>query len=192
MKKLIAFGLMMCLAAMVWGQSDHLTFKGVPIDGTLSEFSAKLQQKGLMYIYQEDGTAMFSGEFAGYKGCHIGAYSSNNTGNVSKVGVIFPYFDTWSGLYNNYSSLKYMLTQKYGTPTSCTEKFDGYSEPSDDKDRMYRVQFDRCKYDTTWMTDKGEIQLHITHNDSLDCYVVLLYWDNLNYEKEQSSAMDDL
>ena len=38
--------------------SEHLTFKGVPIDGTLTEFVSKLKQKGLTHIGTEDGTAM--------------------------------------------------------------------------------------------------------------------------------------
>ena len=37
--------------------SEHLTFKGVPIDGTLTEFVSKLKQKGLTHIGTEDGTA---------------------------------------------------------------------------------------------------------------------------------------
>ena len=192
MKKLIAAVLMMCLAAMAWGQSDHLTFKGVPIDGTLSEFSAKLQQKGVMYMGQENGIAMFSGEFAGYRDCLIGAVSSTGTEVVCKVAVIFSDRDTWSALYGNYSSLKDMLTLKYGSPSSCTERFDGYSNPTDDNSKMYEVKFDRCKYLTRWETDKGDIELYIEHNDVSKCYVMLVYWDKINYEKTKSSAMDDL
>lgn len=37
--------------------SDHLTFKGVPIDGTLSEYVAKMKQNGFTHIGTENCVA---------------------------------------------------------------------------------------------------------------------------------------
>lgn len=91
--------------------SEHLTFKGVPIDGTLTEFVSKLKQKGLTHIGTEDGTAILKGDFAAYKNCTVAAIALKQKNLVAKVGVMFPSLETWSSLSNNYFSLKEMLTK---------------------------------------------------------------------------------
>lgn len=68
-----------------------------------------------------------------------------------------------------------MLIEKYGNPKEEVEKFDGHSQPKDDILKMYQVKFDRCKYYSTWKTEKGEIQLSFDHYDSSGCKVKLLY-----------------
>ena len=52
--------------------TEHLKFKGVPIDGTLSEYVLKMKQAGFHLIETDDGVAVLEGEFAGYRGCLIG------------------------------------------------------------------------------------------------------------------------
>ncbi|WP_312343327.1 hypothetical protein [Chryseobacterium binzhouense] len=126
--------------------SEHLSFKGVPIDGTLNEYVSKMKQNGFTHIQTEDGTAILNGDFAGYKDCTIGVASLKQKDLVHKIAVIFPYKDTWSRLSTNYLDLKEMLTEKYGKPSDVVEKFDGNSQPRDDNSKMYEVKFDRCKY----------------------------------------------
>ena len=180
------------LSCFAQNSTEHMTFKGIPIDGTITDFTAKMKQKGFTHLGTQDGVALFTGEFAATKDCTVGVVSSKTTNVVNKVAVFFPDCDTWSRLYGNYSQLKTMLTQKYGEPTENVERFDGYSEPHDDGDRMYRVQFDECKYVTIWETEKGDIELAIDHDDVSSCFVRLSYWDKNNTEKVTNSAIDDL
>ena len=42
--------------------SEHMSFKGVPIDGTLNEYVAKMKQSGFQYLGAEDGTAILNGD----------------------------------------------------------------------------------------------------------------------------------
>lgn len=192
MKKLLFILLSMTILAPAIAQNNsHMTFKGIPINGNLSDFTAQMKQKGFTHLATQDGIAAFTGEFAAYKECTIAAVSSKSTNTVSKVAVIFPEYDTWSKLYGNYSQLKEMLTQKYGEPIECVEKFDSYTEPRDDNSRMHEVRMDRCKYVTTWRTEKGDIELAIVHADFTSS-VRLSYWDKINTEKVTNSAMDDL
>ncbi|MBO4306694.1 MAG: hypothetical protein J5848_00070 [Bacteroidales bacterium] len=172
-------------------QTGHLTFKGVPIDGTLSEFVGKLKQKGFTHVGSEQGVALLQGEFAAYKGCTVFVYE-HQSGLVNRVGVMFPDRDTWSLLYSDYSNLKEMLTQKYGKPTEETEEFQTYSAPLDDNSRMFEVRMDRCKYICDFTTENGVIELRISHNSVISCFVVLLYVDAENESKVQSNAIDDL
>jgi len=172
--------------------SDHLTFKGVPIDGTLNEYVSKMKQNGFTLVGTGDGIAMLRGDFAAYKDCIVGVATLKQKDLVSKITVIFPERDTWSSLSGNYFDLKEMLTQKYGEPSKSVEKFDTYSEPRDDGDRMYSVEMDNCKYYRTYETDKGSIQLSIEHNSVLSCYVLLSYYDKNNSDIIKAKALDDL
>lgn len=184
--------MLMSLSTFAQAESPHLSFKGVPIDGTLDEYVQKMKRKGFDYLGTEDGIAILTGDFAAYKGCTVGVATLKQKDLVSKITVIFPNCETWAGLSNNYFSLKEMLTEKYGKPAEVTEKFQSYSEPRDDNSRMYEVKMDRCKYVTIFETPKGDIQLYIGHNSMMSCYVMLSYFDKVNGDVVRSQAMDDL
>lgn len=172
--------------------SSHLTFKGVPIDGTLDEYVLKMKKAGFTHVTTKEGMAMLKGDFAGYKNCIIGVSTLKQKDLVSKVVVIFPESETWSSLANNYFSLKEMLTEKYGKPSECIEEFQSFSKPKDDNSKMYEVKFDRCKYVTTYETDKGVIKLSIEHDGVSSCYVTLSYFDQKNGEEIKKEALKDL
>ena len=63
------------LVALIFGslisfaQSEHLKFKGVPIDGTLKEFTSKLEQKGFITLSRENNSVTMNGPFAGHDDC---------------------------------------------------------------------------------------------------------------------------
>jgi hypothetical protein len=172
--------------------SKHLMFKGIPLDGTLDQYVSKMKQSGFKHISTENGIATLNGDFAGYKDCYVGVSTLKQKDLVYKIGVLFPKNDTWSTLSGNYFDLKNMLTEKYGKPSEEVEKFDGFSEPSDDGAKLYEVKFDHCKYYSIWQTDKGEIQLSIDHNRTTSCFVKLAYFDKINSATIKKQALDDL
>ena len=193
MKKLLLSLFLVLTSLISFAQtSDHLTFKGVPIDGTLDEYVSKMKKSGFSHLATEDGIAILKGDFAGYKDCTVGVYTLKQQDLVHKIAVIFPDKDTWSRLSTNYFDLKQMLTEKYGKPSDVVEKFDGNSQPRDDNSKMYEVKFDRCKYYSIWETDAGEIQLSIDHNSVTSCFVKLAYFDKINSAKIKAKAIDDL
>lgn len=51
--------------------SPHLTFKSVPIDGSLKRFVSLMQRVGFVYVDPKDGVAQLEGDFAGYKECKV-------------------------------------------------------------------------------------------------------------------------
>ena len=171
--------------------SGHLTFKGVPIDGTLDEYVSKMKKSGFIHKDTEDETAILEGDFASYKNCIVGVSTLKQKNLVSKIIVVFPDHDTWSSLSSNYFNLKEMLTEKYGKPSECVEKFQSYT-PSDDGSKMTQVQLDACKYYTTYQIEKGTIQLSIKHDDLRGCFVRLVYIDKINREIIKKEALDDL
>ena len=188
----------MVATAFAQEESEHLTFKSVPIDGTLNEYVAKMQQAGFTHIGALDGTEILQGNFAGFKGCTIGVATLKATDNVNTIGVIFPRQNDWVSLENNYTFLKSMLTEKYGKPSDCVETFQGGS-PQTDSDKLYKLTGDECTWCTTYSTPKGDIQLSLKHLGIVSrcvsvvgCCVLLRYFDKINTDAVRKQAMDDL
>lgn len=193
MKLISTLILFFCFLALPYTQdSEHMTFKGVPIDGKLTEFIVKMKDKGLEYLATEDGMAFFQGDFAGYKSCYIGAHKMPQKDIVYSVVVLFPECETWSNLSSNYYDLKKMLSIKYGEPVNVVEEFDSYSQPKDDNSRMHEVGMDNCKYYTIWDTNRGEIQLSIEHDGYSKKLVKVMYLDKINMEIMKGKAIGDL
>ena len=173
-------------------QSQHLSFKGVPIDGTLNGYVAKMKQSGFTTLSIKNDVAMLKGDFAGYKDCVVYVATLKEKDLVSKITVIFPEHDTWSSLEDNYLSLKAMLTEKYGEPSESVEEFSTYSEPKNDYYKIHAVKFDEYKYFTTFETIKGSIQLSIEHDGVESCFAMLSYYDKINSDIIKARAIDDL
>ena len=195
MKKILILGIFVLTTMISFAQtqsSEHLTFKGVPIDGKLSEYILKMKQNGFTHIGTEDGVAMLRGDFAGYKDCIVGVATLKQKDLVSKITVIFPERNSWSSLASNYFSLQEMLTEKYGEPSEIVEKFQTYSEPKDDNSKMHEVGMDRCKYYTIYETEKGSIELSIGNNGFRSAFVMLSYYDKINSDIIKAKAKDDL
>ena len=119
MKKSIVtfFVLVVTLVSFAQNDTEHLTFKGVPIDGTLSEYVKKMKSAGFEYLEGGIDYAVLQGDFAGFKDCNVLIYTLDAINVVSKICVLFPECNVWSSLEQNYNLLKSMLSQKYGVPT---------------------------------------------------------------------------
>ena len=171
--------------------SEHLVFKGVPINGSLSQYVKAMQSAGFKLTANGGGSATLVGDFAGYKGCTLKVSTVSNHDLVCTIKVSFSKREQWRELYGDYSNLKSMLTQKYGKPSSCSEAFDK-NYVNDDNTRMYYVKFDNCKYVTTYNTSKGTITLRIDHIGVSSCFVSLTYSDKINSSAVRNTALNDL
>lgn len=173
--------------------SKHLAFKGVPIDGTLKQFTTRMKQAGFIERKRLDGTSVLIGDFAGYKNCKV--YVSTIDGNdvVSHITVEFPHQDTWEKLYGDYKSLKEMLTEKYGQPSMGKEIFlKKHIADDDDYFRMQGVKDGVNKFESFFTTEKGSIKLWINHVGHESTFVSLQYNDKINGEIVKQQAINDL
>lgn len=95
--------------------SSVLSFRGIPMTGSLSAFGSELVRAG----FRNAGGGAYTGDFAGYSGCKITPSGSNP---VQEVRVDFPVISDWDALEDAYDSLKASLTQKYGVePKTSTD-----------------------------------------------------------------------
>ena len=198
MKKLLL--LLLCSIAICssYAQTDetnieqHLKFKGIPIDGTPSEFGEKLKASGFVYDTTLVGNPWYKGSFAGYYNCDICVKVHNNM--VYEVAALLPQNYSWDHLYNSYSTLKEMLTTKYGEPWLNEEKFENtppYVNIEDDNEKFREVKKGNCKYSAAYTSLKdglGIIVIEIKDSGRIGLY----YEDFTNSKKKQSSAINDL
>lgn len=173
--------------------SNHLAFKGVPINGTLKQYVLRMKKVGFSLVGTENGSAVLHGDFAGHKDCDVYVSTLNGNDVVSYIVVVFPSLDTWEYLYMDYNRLKELLIEKYGKPTSVKEEFQGYTYSSmTDNDKMHKVRMDECKYETRFTTEKGEIVLWIDHESVMSTFVCLQYKDKINSGVVKQQAINDL
>ena len=191
MKKILLTAALLILTLSASAQSKHLTFKGVPIDGPRKTFIDNMKQKGFEYAGNQEDISILTGDFAGYKNCIIGVTTLKNKDLVSTIAVIFPSKDTWSALESDYDNLKEMLTIKYGKPANEVSEWVNCN-PRDDKDKMFQLGMDRCKYGASFETDLGSIEVMISHTDFSNCCVILRYVDKINGDAVRAAAIDDL
>ena len=185
--------LLLAFVAFGYGQtSEHLSFKGVPIDGTLEAYVSKMINSGFSHVTTTAGTAILNGDFAGFKGCQVVVSTLKQKDLVYNITVIFSKKNAWSTLSGNYFELKNLLTEKYGNASVVVERFDGSYQPDDDDTKMIFVTLDNCKYYAIWTTDKGDIQLSIVHDNILESLVELAYLDKINGNIIKANAKDDL
>lgn len=194
MKKIILL-MLVFFASISYAQgtsAEHMTFKGIPIDGSLSSFISKMKSENFTYIGTQDGVAIFQGDFAGYKNCEVGVLSLKETNVVNTVVVFFPECSDWPSIEQNYSIIKNMLSEKYGDPVNCVEEFQGYSKPQSDNDKWYKLIGKLCTYYSYFETEKGDISIEMFSADYTTCRVKLQYWDKINTNTVRDNAMDDL
>lgn len=191
-KHLTFFFACLVFAGNIFAQ-QHLSFKGVPINGTLKSYTDAMVKAGFHYEGTQDGIAVLSGDFAGYKSCIVGVSTLKNLDVVSHIAVLFPDKDTWSAVLNDYETLKAMLTEKYGAPSDSKEKFTGYVGDYDNGLVMHALKEGEYVWYTTFTTELGDIELSLMSGTKYNTGCVRLsYYDKANHEKVRNAAMDDL
>ena len=122
MKKIISvfFALCLCLAASA---QQHMKFMGIPLDGTIDDFSMKLRSKGVTYDAAESkaagkGIRKFCGTFMGEKATFTVFYNYKSKIVFSAVAEL--YYPTVESAHTPFVNLNDQLQQKYPDAT-CKE-----------------------------------------------------------------------
>lgn len=190
MKKILLSILLLSSLTAMAQTNDHMSFKGVAMEGRVLDFARKLTTRG--YTAVSSGTSSYlTGDFAGYRNCTIELVGTD-VDYVNTVTVFFPQQFSWTELEDNYMNIKKVLVDKYKTPSLVEESFNTtYSEPTTDRSKFYEVQLGHCQYRTVFKGRKGEIVLEIRHRDQ-SCFVALSYIDYTNQALYHKKVMGDL
>jgi len=173
--------------------NKHLTFKGIPITGTLENFAQKMEAKGLKKTFSGEIGAEFEGVFAGYSECKIYVIKIPNRNIVHKVVVFLPPKSSWARLEEEYNQFKGMLTNKYGEPALQSETFKEGTSVVSDLSKMSSLKAGNCDYWAEWKVENGYIEVNIgSMSDTYYGYIRLFYYDKINSALADRALEDDL
>lgn len=179
-----------CLTANAQESTSHLEFKGIPIDGSMTSFLNKMNEKGFKTVTIQEGGSVMSGQFAG-EDVDIAVYASPKSKTVYMVAVVFPEKKAWYSLKSNFKNLENNLQGKYGYPTIQRKEFDSPYYEGDGYE-MSAVRLDKCNWFSRFSVEHGSIDIIITSGKR----VALYYSDQLNETKkkdeESSNVYEDL
>lgn len=92
---------------------EHLSFKGIPIEGSMTAFCQKLKAKGFTQMGRDNNVTMFTGDFTGRQAT-VGVGATDDGKSVHSVVVIFDESSEWNTLVNTYDYYKGLYIRKYG------------------------------------------------------------------------------
>lgn len=170
--------------------NGHLTFRDIPIDGSINDFVSNLNKIGYVKTKDLKNCVVLSGEFAG-RDCEIFILYTEKTNIVWKVAVFLPEKSSWYTIESDYKYFKDQYIAKYGRPN---DSYEFFSDPyyKGDGYEMQAVKVDKCNYYSYWNTDSGTIVVAIGSS----CQVILSYEDKINSEintkEKRESVLNDI
>ena len=192
MKKILALLLVMVsfVGLPQEGTSQHMKFKGIPIEGSMTEFCRKLKAKGFTSIGQDGNVSLFTGDFTGREAT-VGVTAADDGNNVFAVVVLFDPSGEWNDLVNNYGYYKDLYTRKYGNPAVSDERNPSHLDSN--TGLMIQLQEGTVTYYSAWEVDGGDIQLSIEKSSEMyEGVVTIRYRDSQNVEAKIQSDLEDI
>ena len=189
MRKII-FTLTMLFATVNLMAQEHLTFKGIPLEGSITEFCKKLEAKGFTSLGAENNIEVFIGDFTGRQ-TTIGVAATDNGKNVFSVVVFFDASKEWNILVNTYNYYKDLYTRKYGKPSMSKEKNPALADSN--TALMAEVHDGTAVWVSTWKVTGGDIELSIEKSDGFyEGLVIIRYRDAQNVEAKIQRDLEDI
>lgn len=189
MKKFLSFIIACCFAISCLAQ-EHLSFKGIPITGSMTEFCKTLSQKGFTKLGSEKNYTIFKGDFTG-RNSTVLVGATEDGKSVYTIVVIFDASDEWNILTNTYDYYKDIYTRKYGNTYFCKEKNPSYSNSN--VALMAEVYQGTVVWTSQWKPTGGTIELSIEKADGVyNGMVVIKYRDAQNVEAKIQRDIDDI
>ena len=152
----------------------HLKVNDVAIEGSLYEFSAKLENSGLQLMDADfgKGSSMFSGNYEGFEDSYIVA-NADPDGSITSVTVMVKAKEKGiSSIVNDvYAVLKKSLKESYGVPIVELEDFSGM-------ERELRKRIKDGKAATTqFTTAAGVVMLTLGYDPLVGGYFAVVLYD---------------
>jgi len=176
MKRISLLLLSLFISLTLYAQ-DHLTFKGIPIDGPLSAFVEQMKAAGFTLTLSTTNGVAMEGTFAGFDDCTVLIVCTANSKTVWKVAVKLPVQNSWSSARYRYADFKDRFTDKYGKPSDCFEFFMSPYEEGDGYE-LQAIGLEKGHYSTYWQLPGGIIAVEISASNNTKGWVQFTYEDN--------------
>lgn len=172
-------------------EMKHLTFKGIPVDGTPEAFLLALKAKGFRVPQAlPSGRFFATGEFAGEPDVLV--LVSSKEFFVWKVTVLFPSKPSWAFVKEQYERFKRSYAEKFGVEPSCDEKLSPrYKEGSGNE--VWGFESGDSRWRSTFHFPEGTVTLSVGFdNHDSKMHLVIDYVDYLNYIVKREYEISDL
>lgn len=181
---------LLILAVINITAQEHLSFKGIPIEGSMTEFCQKMKAKGFTQLRRDNNMTMFKGDFTGRQAA-VGVTATDDGKDVFAVVVLFDPSGEWNTLVNTYDYYKDLYTRKYGKPTVSKEK--NPARLDSNTALMAEVYDGTVVYGSTWEVTGGDIQLSIEKSSGVyEGMVMIRYRDAQNLETKIQKDLEDI
>ena len=185
MKKNIIILIAFVFTVSLNAQNRHMSFLGIPINGTIQNFHNKLVSKGFKLYERKSDHYIYIGSFAGYP-CELYATFSQQTKTVYDVTL---WFDEYLEIPCNYKfdEFEKAIKNKYGKSI--------FSDYDDDYNVTFYFKINKNDPEEDEEKTYGSIQLYVTHKDFYDekeYALVLSFEDRENFNKNKKDDMLDL
>ena len=172
---------------------EHLTFMGIPIDGSLDQFVVELKKKGFALETITDSQAELTGKFAG-EDASIFVSTTPKTHLVYVVGVFYMKKTIWSAIKTQYETMKSAFIEKYGKPLELVEKFE---RPGIDGSGLEfrELSAGRGDYKAIFKikSPDGGITVQISSDgSSVGAFLSIIYFDQINLTLKDSEIYSDI
>lgn len=189
MRKLVITFTMLFAVISLMAQ-EHLSFKGIPIEGSMTAFCQKLKAKRFTSIGSENNLTLFTGDFTG-RNATVGVTATDDGKDVFAVVVLFDPSGEWNALVNTYDYYKDLYTRKYGKPSISKEKNPALSDSN--TALMAEVHQGTVVYGSAWEVTGGDIQLSIEKSSGVYKGMVMIrYRDSQNVEAKIRNDLNDI
>ena len=176
MKHLLTFLLVasLCLSAAAQG---HIEFEGIPVDGPMTEFVAKLCAGGFAEYGSNDTSCILKGKLYG-RDCTVIVKATPESGIVYAVNVTFPIRNNWKICKTDYLEIQSELSRQYGRPVKI-EKFERPYREGDGLE-LHHLNMGLCKWISTYNTPTGPVTLRMMPVIVNNGQVVVSWEDSAN------------
>lgn len=188
--KRAVFTIVVLFVALICSAQEHLTFKGIPIEGSMVSFCQKLKAKGYTQINRDNKITLFTGDFTG-RSATIGVVAGDDGKNVFSVAVLFDASEEWNTLVSTYEYYKDLYTRKYGNPATSVENIPEYADSNTSK--MLRLHEGEVTWASLWKVAGGEIEVYIDKASGVcQGQVMIRYRDSQNVEAKIKRDLEDI
>lgn len=174
MKFLLSF-ILCCLCIFSDAQiaNTHISFLGIPLNGTVEDFSLRIEERGFNIVKERESSIIFAGTFANEL-VKLELIFSPKTKTVCKITIDFPEKDIWSQLRSDYLEKKSLYQSKY----FLSDEYEFFSYPYEEGDgyEMRAIVQEKCRFISFYSTVGGRIWVEICKN----CCIRITYEDTIN------------
>lgn len=188
MKRLITMVVfaMLAIGTTTAQENGHFTFKGIAIDGPVSEFGQQLVADGFVKM----NANTYRGKFL-RQNCVVSLVADEDY-QVWRVAALLPQTETWSTLETSFNGYIDLYTEKYGKPKSISRSFSSYSGDNSWL-KMDALSKGECNYIGLWSLPYGSIEVKMVKGSDYQTGAIrIVYTDNANKDAVRKADLADI